>query len=143
MKIIISINTAWNIYNFRSGLIRALVAAGHEVVAVAPEDACSALLPSLGCRYIPLPMDNKGTSPHRDLLLLWRYHKLFRREKPGMYLGYTVKPNIYGSMAAHLNRVPVINNIAGLGTVFIRDGWLSRIVKKLYTLALSRSAKVC
>ena len=142
MKIIISINTSWNFINFRSGLIKALVASGHEVVAVAPKDACSARLPLLGCRYVPLPMDNKGTNPVKDMLLLWRYHTLFRREKPGVYLGYTVKPNIYGSIAAHLNKIPVINNIAGLGAVFISDGWLTGLVKKLYTLALFRSNKV-
>lgn len=141
-KVVIALNAAWNLVNFRAGLIRGLIAAGHEVVAVAPPDKYVPRLAELGCRYVPLPMDNKGTHPGRDLLLFWRFLQLLYREKPAVYLGYTVKPNIYGSLAAHILRIPVINNVAGLGTVFIRTGWLTRLVRGLYRLALLRSAKV-
>jgi len=141
-KIVIATNTAWNLVNFRAGLIRALVAAGYEVVAVAPLDKYADQLDALGCRYVPLPMDNKGTHPGRDLMLLWRFFWLLRRERPAVFLGYTVKPNVYGSLAAHVLGIPVVNNIAGLGVVFIRDSWLTRVVRGLYRLALSRSARV-
>ena len=141
-KILIALNTAWNLVNFRAGLIRALVAAGYEVVAVAPPDEYAARLPALGCRYVPLPMDNQGTHPGRDLLLLWRFYWLLRRERPAAFLGYTVKPNVYGSLAAHVLRIPVVNNIAGLGAVFIRNSPLTRVVRRLYRLALGRSARV-
>lgn len=142
LKLVITINTAWNIYNFRAGLIRALVEAGFEVVAVAPFDAYAQRLAALGCRYVPLPMDNKGTSPVRDLVLMWRFWRLLRRERPAVFLGYTVKPNVYGSIAARALGIPVVNNIAGLGTVFVRGGWLAWLVKALYRLALSRSKRV-
>lgn len=141
-KLVISINAAWNIYNFRSGLIRALVEAGYEVVAAAPFDDYAPRLAALGCRYVALPMDNKGTSPLRDLILLWCFWRLLQREQPAALLGYTIKPNVYGSIAAHALGIPVINNIAGLGTVFIRGGWLAWVVKLLYRLALSRSRRV-
>jgi len=141
-KVVIALNTAWNLVNFRAGLIRALVDYGYEVVAVAPPDEYASRLSALGCRFVPLPMDNKGTHPGRDLLLLWRFYRLLRRERPDVYLGYTVKPNVYGSLAAHALGIPVINNIAGLGAVFIKDSWLTRLVRGLYRLALSRSAKV-
>lgn len=142
MKIIIALNTAWNLVNFRAGLIRALVASGYEVVAVAPADEYAGRIELLGCRYAPLPMDNKGTHPVRDLLLLWRFYRFLRGERPAMFLGFTVKPNVYGSLAAHALRIPVINNIAGLGAVFIKDSWLTQLVRGLYRLALSRSARV-
>ena len=142
LKIVIALNTAWNLLNFRAGLIRALVAEGHEVVAVAPSDDYAPKLTQLGCRFVPLPMDNQGTHPVRDGVLLWRFYKLLGRERPDVYLGYTVKPNVYGSLAAQALGIPVINNIAGLGTVFIRDGWLVKLVRGLYKLALRRSAKV-
>lgn len=141
-KVMISLNTAWNLVNFRAGLIRSLVAAGYEVVAVAPPDEYSPRLRALGCRFVPLPMDNKGTHPGRDLLLFWRFLRLMLKERPQVYLGYTVKPNIYGSLAAHALKIPVINNIAGLGAVFIHQGWLTRLVRLLYRLALFRSVKV-
>lgn len=142
MKILISLNTAWNLLNFRAGLIRTLTAEGYEVVAVAPYDDHALQLPDLGCRYLPLEMDNQGTHPGRDALLFWRFLRLFMRERPNVYLGYTVKPNVFGSLAARTLGIPVINNIAGLGAVFIRDGWLVKLVRRLYRLALSRSAKV-
>lgn len=141
-KIIISINTAWNIYNFRSGLIKALVAQGYEVIAVTPDDDYSHRLKDFGCRFISLPMDNNGTHPGRDLLLLMRYFFLLRSERPSAYLGYTVKPNVYGSMAAQALGIPVINNIAGLGNTFINDNFLTRIVRGLYKFSLYRSHRV-
>jgi glycosyltransferase involved in cell wall biosynthesis len=140
--VIISLNAAWNLVNFRAGLISALVSHGYDVVAVAPTDEYAHQLAALGCRFIPLPMDNKGTHPGRDLILLWRFILLIRKERPDVFLGYTVKPNIYGSLAAHILGVPVINNVAGLGTVFIKDGWLNSLVRALYRIALARSRKV-
>src|SRR6266513_6542851 len=134
-KILISLNAAWNLFNFRAGLIRSLVAQGYEVVAAAPPDEYAPRLEKLGCRYVPLPMDNKGTHPGRDMLLLWRFYRLLKHECPDVFLGYTVKPNVYGSLAAHALGIPVINNIAGLGTAFITDSWLARLVRFLYRLA--------
>ena len=142
MKIIIVLNTAWNIVNFRTGLIRALLACGYDVIAVAPEDEYAIKLPALGCRFAALPMDNKGTNPIRDLLLFFRFLRMLRRERPDVFLGYTVKPNVYGSLAAHVLGIPVINNIAGLGAVFMRDTWLTRLVRLLYKSALTKSYHV-
>jgi glycosyltransferase involved in cell wall biosynthesis len=142
MKVLICLNLAWNLVNFRSGLIRALVDAGYEVVAVAPRDEYAPRLAALGCRYVELPMDNRGTHPGRDLLLLLRFVRLFWRERPDVYLGYTVKPNVYGSLAAGWLGIPVINNIAGLGAVFIQGGRLAQVVRWLYRMALKRSRKV-
>lgn len=141
-KVIIASNTSWSLVNFRSGLIRALTEAGYEVVAAAPQDDHTVRLPSLGCRFVALPMDNKGTNPLRDLLLLVRFHRLLRHERPAVLLGYTVKPNVYGSMAAHMLGIPVINNIAGLGTAFVRESWVTHVVGRLYRLALAHSYAV-
>jgi glycosyltransferase involved in cell wall biosynthesis len=141
-KIVISINTAWNIYNFRRGLIKALIEDGFEVLAIAPNDEYVGRLEGLGCRFINIDMDSNGTHPGRDLLLLAKYLKALRTERPLAYLGYTVKPNVYGSIAAHLLNIPVVNNIAGLGTAFIKQGMLAHIVRLLYRQSLRRSHTV-
>jgi glycosyltransferase involved in cell wall biosynthesis len=141
-KIVISINAAWNIVNFRLGLIRALREAGHEVIALAPPDRHAARLEALGIPYVPLSMDKKGISPLRDLLLLARYWRVLRRLKPDIFLGYTAKPNIYGSLAAQALGIKVINNVSGLGTAFIKQGLLTRIVSNLYRIAFRRSATI-
>ncbi|HZG09342.1 MAG TPA: glycosyltransferase family 4 protein [Allosphingosinicella sp.] len=138
----ISINASWNVINFRKGLILGLQQAGYRVVALAPTDAYSARFAELGVKHVPLPMDNQGVSPARDLALLGRYLAALRRERPAVFLGYTAKPNVYGSLAAHALGIPVINNVSGLGTAFIRDGLLTRIVSGLYRLAFARSSTV-
>jgi glycosyltransferase involved in cell wall biosynthesis len=139
---LIFLNTAWNLVNFRAGLIKALVAAGYEVVTLAPSDKYANDLTPLGCRFVHVSMDNNGIHPGRDFLLFWRIFFLLRAEKPDVYLGYTIKPNVYGSLAAHALGIPVINNISGLGAVFIKGGWLNKLVNILYRVALSRSKKV-
>jgi glycosyltransferase involved in cell wall biosynthesis len=141
-RIVISINTAWNIYNFRSGLVKALVEQGYEVVALTPDDEFSPRLQELGCRHVSLPMDGNGTNPVRDFLLLLRYVAVLRALRPAAYLGYTIKPNVYGSLAAQALGIPVINNIAGLGATFIRDNFLTKLVRGLYKFALKRSHRI-
>ena len=141
-KILISLNTAWNLLNFRAGLIGGLISSGYEVVAVAPKDEYVVKLELLGCRFVHLEMDNQGTHPIRDLLLLWRFFRLLKTEKPDLCLFYTVKPNVYGSLASRLCGIPFINNVSGLGAVFIQGGWLKRFVSALYRLAFRNSNRV-
>ena len=141
-KILISLNTAWNLLNFRAGLIGGLISSGYELVAVAPKDEYASKLELLGCRFVHLEMDNQGTHPIRDLLLLWRYFRLIKTEKPDLCLFYTVKPNVYGSLASRLCGIPFINNVSGLGAVFIQGGWLRRFVSALYRLAFRNSNRV-
>jgi glycosyltransferase involved in cell wall biosynthesis len=141
-KVIISVNTTWNLVNFRSGLISALIKSGYEVVAIAPSDHYVKRLLVLGCRFVDLPMDNKGKHLGRDLKLLFGFYRVLKAERPNIFLGFTAKPNIYGAFAAHTLGIPVINNIAGLGSVFINVNYLTRIVTNLYRVALRRSSKV-
>ncbi|HEY0027541.1 MAG TPA: glycosyltransferase family 4 protein [Allosphingosinicella sp.] len=140
--VLISINAAWNILNFRLGLLRALQESGYRVVALAPPDEYGARLAEHGIEYHPIEMDKQGTSPLRDFQLLLRYAKAMRRLRPDILLAYTAKPNVYGSLAAHALGIKVINNVSGLGTAFIREGLLTRIVSGLYRLAFRRSATV-
>lgn len=138
----ISINAAWNVVNFRARLVRGLVAAGYEVIAVAPPDEHVERLRALGIDYVPIAMDKQGVSPLRDLGLFWSYWRILRRLGAGVFLGYTAKPNIYGSLAARAAGMEVINNVSGLGTAFIRGGWLRRVVETLYRLAFRASATI-
>ncbi|HEX8584125.1 MAG TPA: glycosyltransferase family 4 protein [Allosphingosinicella sp.] len=140
--VLISINAAWNILNFRLGLLRALQESGYRVVALAPPDEYGPRLAEHGIEYHPIEMDKQGTSPLRDFQLLLRYARAMRRLRPDILLAYTAKPNVYGSLAAHALGIKVINNVSGLGTAFIREGLLTRIVSGLYRLAFRRSATV-
>jgi glycosyltransferase involved in cell wall biosynthesis len=142
MRVVIGLNSSWNLVNFRSGLIRALVGAGHEVVAVAPPDDYTSQISSLGCQYLPITMDAKGKNPFKELLLIFIYVRLFKATQADIFLGFTIKPNIYGSFAAHLCGVKVINNIAGLGISFQSRRIFTRLLEMLYKISLSYSFRV-
>jgi glycosyltransferase involved in cell wall biosynthesis len=147
-KIIIAANSAFNLTNHRVGLINGLLNEGYKVLAISPIDEFASRLKELDCQHVPLQIDRKGTHIGRDLLLFWRYRILMKQHKPDIYLGFTAKPNIYGSLAAQSLGIPVINNISGLGTVFgamsttLYGRFLSRLVRILYRFALLRSKKI-
>ena len=138
MKIVATVNAAWNLVNFRMGVLRALMAQGYEIVAVTPEDAASRqALEHAGIRLVALPMDSAGLSPLRDLALLAAFRRILQRERPVAMLGYTIKPNVYGSLAARSLGIPTLNNISGLGTGFMTTGMLNRVVQGLYRVGLA------
>lgn len=141
-KIMLISNTAWSIANFRRGLIRGFLSAGYEVVAVAPSDEHVARITVLGVRFVAIEMDNKGTNPLKDFGLFLRFIRLFHSERPDVFLGFTIKPNVYGGLAAALCGIPAVNNVAGLGTAFIRDTWLTWVASILYRVGFSSARKV-
>lgn len=121
--------------NFRKGLIEALNADGHDLVALCPADKEVATLEKLGCRVVPIQMDRKGISPVRDAGLLLRIYNQIRHEKPDAILSYTIKNNIYGAIAANRLGVPFIPNVTGLGTAFLSDNLLKSVAVRLYRFA--------
>lgn len=139
MKILVAINSAWNFVNFRSGLIRRLVSMGHEVVAVAPRDSYVEALQNLGCRYMEIQLDSGGKSFLSDLGYLYSLRRILKNEQPDIFLSFTPKPNIYGSIVSRLLGIPSISNVAGLGNSFRSGRLLSMFIGILYRLAFARS----
>jgi glycosyltransferase involved in cell wall biosynthesis len=124
------------------GLISHLINKGYDVVTIAPADYCINKIEKNGCKFVPLYMDNAGTNLFKDTILLIKYLVLLYKEKPDFFLGFTIKPNIYGSLAAHYLGINVLNNISGLGTTFMKEGWLNQLVRILYRISLKNSCKV-
>ena len=110
-------------------------------MAIAPKDTFSHKLEELGFEYHEIKMNNKGTDPFEDLKLIWDFYRLFQMIKPAATLHYTIKPNIYATLAAKMAGVPVINNVSGLGTVFLDDGLSSKIARRLYRFTFRFSKK--
>ena len=142
MKIAVVLNTSWNIYNFRLSLIRALQQEDHTIYAIAPRDKYSVLLEKEGCTYVDIEMDNKGVNPLKDIRLTYCLYKTYKKIQPDVILHYTIKPNIYGSIAARVAGIPVINNVSGLGTVFLHNNLSSKIAILLYRLSFHFPKKV-
>ena len=142
VRIAIAINSSWNVINFRLGLVKALQGDGFDVVALTPEDRHSPQLTANGIAHVPIAMDKKGLSPVRDAVLLARYYRVLKDVRPDVLLAFTAKPNVYGSLAAHALGIAVVNNVAGLGTAFVTERWLTKVLRRLYRLAFRRSKTV-
>jgi glycosyltransferase involved in cell wall biosynthesis len=65
-----------------------------------------------------------------------------KRIRPTAYLGYTIKPNVYGSIAAASLGIAALPNVSGLGTAFIGGGALQSIVTPLYRFGFARAPAV-
>ena len=129
-------NTSWSIYNFRIDLIRMLVAYGCKVTVIAPWDSSTSKLIAVGVRYLPLQVDNHGMSPWHDLKLLYRFYRYYSKEDFDTIIHYTIKPNIYGSIAAGIVGTKSIAVSTGLGRVYaVEKGWVRWLLHKLLYLA--------
>lgn len=149
MKIVILSNQARSMSNFWSVLIRRMRAAGHTVICAAPPgDAdAEAALRALGAEVVNYPLDRKGLNPLRDAGSFLDLLRLFRAEKPGLLFATTIKPVIYGCLAARVAGVPrVYATITGLGYAFEADSFFKKCVNRLgvllYRLALGHVSGV-
>ena len=140
-KIAIVVNSSWYAYNMRFNLALAFKDAGYEVVFISPYDKYSEKIKQ-EFEYIDIFLNTKGTNPIEDIKTIYRYYKIYKKLKPDIVLQYTIKPNIYGTLAASMLNIPTINNIAGLGTLFIKQNFITKIAKWLYKVSQKRAAKV-
>lgn len=136
LKIGIVLNTAWNIYNFRLGLVNAFLSAGHEVFAIAPMDDFVEKIKATGCHFIAIKhLSRKGVNPIQDLRFSNELYKIYKTHQLDLVLHYTIKPNIYGAFAAKRAKVKTISTVTGLGYSFLTDGMVNKVVKQLYKTA--------
>ncbi|MBA6357181.1 MULTISPECIES: glycosyltransferase family 4 protein [unclassified Colwellia] len=140
--IAISANTSWYLYNFRKNTITALLQQGYQVIAIAPEDEYSAKLSALGCKFIDIKIDQGGTNPVRDIKTFFDFYHIYKTTNIDVVLNFTPKNNIYSTLAAHFNNTKAINNIAGLGILFINESITSKIAKFLYKISQSKASKL-
>ncbi len=141
-KIVIVSNLSWNLYNFRLSLMYAMQNAGFEVIAVAPYDKYSQKIIDAGFEFHDIKMNAQGINPLEDLRTTYQFYKLFKKISPDVLCQYTIKPNIYGSFAASALNIKMINNIAGLGTLFIKEGAVTKIAKVLYKVSQHKADRV-
>lgn len=132
MKIVLYANTDWYLFNFRRSLALALQRSGHDVLLISPQGPYGARLLNLGLKWQPVPMDRRSLNPLREARLLVHLVRLFRRERPDIVHGFTIKCAVYGSIAARLAGVAGrVNAVAGMGYVFISDSAKARLLRPL------------
>lgn len=142
MNIVISANTSWYLYNFRKNTILALLNQGYQVTAIAPRDEYSEKLRQLGANYKDIYIDQGGMNPLNDIKTFLAFRKLYSSKQYDIALNFTPKNNIYSTMAAKLYGMKVINNIAGLGTIFIKTNLTAKIAKALYKISQRKADKI-
>lgn len=140
--ITLSANTSWYLFNFRGSTIRTFLDHGYRVVCLSPPDEYSARLHEIGCKWLPLPMDNKGANPVDDALMIIRLWRYYRSLRPCVAFHFTIKNNIYGTWAAKALGIPAINNVSGLGTAFIHNSPVSLVIRLLYRLSQPMAYRV-
>ncbi len=128
-------NTSFSLYNFRLGIMRRLKELGYEVVCIAPVDDCTEDLKHEFSFYPLRNLDRKGKNPLKDFKLFLEFLVLYRKIKPSLVINFTIKPNIYSSIACGVLNVPSISVITGLGYVFVRGGLLEKLVRILYRIS--------
>ena len=152
MKIALLGNQARAMSNFWSVLIGRLVGTGHEAVCLLPtpspgdDPAWEASLTRLGARVLHYPLDRKGLNPFRDIATFRALHAFFRDERPDVLFAYTIKPVIYGALAAARAGSPPAARrnlmITGLGYMFEADSPGKRLLRNLARL-LYHAALAC
>jgi glycosyltransferase involved in cell wall biosynthesis len=140
-KIAIVVNNSWYAWNMRANLGFAFQKEGYEVVFVCPYDKYSEKIKQ-HFGYINININSKGINPFEDIKTIYNFYSIYKKVKPDIILHYNIKPNIYGTIAASMLKIPTINNIAGLGTLFIKQNIVTKIAKILYRFSQKSSSKI-
>lgn len=143
-KIILSTNVIWAMTQFRYDLIVELKQK-YKVFCLADLDDFSEhsvnIINTLDVEFIRVPISRKSINVFKDLRYFFTILKIYFTLKPDVIIHYSIKPNIYGSIAAKVLKIPSFAVITGLGSSFIKNNFLTTIVKFMYSVALKNTHK--
>jgi glycosyltransferase involved in cell wall biosynthesis len=121
-------------------LIKEFCSLNYKVYALSPADAYTKYLEKYGVEHIDIKISRSGLNPLQDILLLFKLIEIFRRYKPDIIQLFTIKPNIYGTIAGRIAGVKnIYNMITGLGYIFIGDSIKKHALRK-FTEILYRNS---
>jgi glycosyltransferase involved in cell wall biosynthesis len=138
-KVVLTANTSFYIYNFRLSLVKILLDNNYKVIVIGPIDQYSNKLIQIGCEFHPIYINSKSVNPFMDFILFLKYFYYYSVLKPKLVLNFTTKSNIYSTLAATLFNLKIINNISGLGIGFVKDNFITLIIKLLYKFTQNRA----
>lgn len=141
-KVLMLGNSDIVIYNFRRELIEKMIKSGYEVYVSLPYSKRTEALKDMGCIFINTEINGRGTDIFEDIKLCLQYLKTLIKVRPDVVLTYTIKPNIYGGIACRLMRIPYICNITGLGSGYLKNGLVKKIIKILSRISYKKATKI-
>ena len=142
MKVLLLSNSFGALANFRYEFITQLCERGDEVSLCFPFGENTVKLNHLKCKYIDIPLTRMGTNPISEFRLIRLYISIIRNIKPNIIFSYTIKPNIYGGIAAAHENVPIVQSVTGLGTALETPGLLQKVSTTLYRIACRKSQRI-
>lgn len=134
-KIALFANTSWYLHNFRNGTLDALINKGYIVYCICPDADFKNKLELKGCKVYHIYLSRKGLNPFGELYSIYLIIKTYYKIKPNFIFHFTIKPNIYGSIAATILGLNFANNITGLGSTFQNTSLLTKIIINLYKIS--------
>lgn len=137
-KVLFLVNHDLVIYNFRKEIVQRLIQENYEVYISSPNGKRIPELIEMGAHFIEANMDRHGKSVLNELKLLDYYKKIIREIQPEIIFSFTIKPNIWGAIAARKYNVPFVANITGLGSAVENPGFLQKITVLLYKYSFSK-----
>jgi len=142
MKIAFVGNTSFSLYKFRLGVMRSFISKGYEVIAIAPEDEYSTLFQEEKIKFISINIESKGKSILKDIKLIHQLTDIYKKNRIDFIFHYTIKPNIYGSIACRILSIPSVAITTGLGFSFNKTNIFNSFIKILYKLSLKNVVEV-
>jgi glycosyltransferase involved in cell wall biosynthesis len=143
MVVVFSGNCGRSLYHFRLAAVKRVQELGHTVKVVLPEDGYIEKIKDAGIEVILIKeMQPSGTNPIQDYKLYKEYLRLYSQIKPALIFEYTIKPHIYGTLAAKKLNIPCIAIVSGLGYTFTHKGIVSILARQFYRFALRKTAQV-
>lgn len=142
--ILILANSVGGLFSFRKEVVLAILERGYKVYISVPDGDPDkqAYFIDLGCVIVKQPIERRGRNPIHDFRLLMSYCKLMKRLNPFAVLTYTIKPNIWGGIAARINHIPQLANITGFGTAINNCFFFAKFTLLLYKIGLSKAQTV-
>lgn len=139
---VIATNSLWNALNFRIGLMRNLKKLGYQVIILAPADTYKDILIKEGFQVHNINLKSHGKNPLREFYVLYEYYRAIKKISPKFILSFTIKPNIYASIISKILNIPIVNNITGLGSTFLKKTLLQSFIKLIYKFIFKYSLMI-
>jgi len=138
-KVLFMVNRDFVLYNFRLELVERLLQEKYEVYICLPYGEKVDKMVNMGCKFVPVEIDKRGTNPIKDLKLMKNYRKIMKEVKPDIILMYTTKVDIYAGIVAGMLKIPYLLNVSGLGTALEFESPLQKLMITLYKAAAKKA----
>jgi len=135
-KILFFITEDWYFWSHRLPIARAARNSGFEVLVATRVNQHKERIENEGFRLIPIGLERRSKNIFKEVLIIFEIAKIYRREKPDIVHHVAVKPVLYGSWAARIAGISgVVNALAGLGLIFVAQGWKAKLLKRFVVFA--------